>query len=185
VPRWSERHTEEVRRLLGQMEARYGLTPPEAVPTDVPPEATGFAVPRREWRDVRFAKSSGVEPAEQSLDVYSPMEGENHPIVIWLHGGGMNGGDKAQPGVTVLKPDFFVARGFVFVAANYRLAPRHVRPAQAEDTAAAIAWIRDHAAEYRGDPSRLFVIGMSAGAHLAAVVATLAVPAAPLRAGGE
>lgn len=172
APHWTAAHMGKLRRLLDQIEARYGLTAPDSVPADAPPEATVFAVPRREWRDVRFAESSGVDAREHSLDVYAPATGEDHPIVVFFHGGGMKAGDKAHPGVTVLKPDFFIARAFVFVSANYRLAPRHVHPAQAEDTAAALAWVHDHAAEYGGDPGKVFVIGISAGAHLAAVVAT-------------
>jgi acetyl esterase/lipase len=158
--------------LLDQIEARYALPALNSVPADAPPEATGFAVPRREWRDVRFAESPGADAREQSLDVYAPATGEGRPFVVWFHGGGMKAGDKAHPGVIVLKPDFFIARGFVFVSANYRLAPRHVHPAQVDDTAAALAWVHDHAAEYGGDPGKVFVIGISAGAHLAAVVAT-------------
>lgn len=169
---WTPMHTSELRQLLQQIEARFGLTVPDSVPADVPAEATAFAVPRREWHDVRFAKSPGADAREQSLDVYAPATGERRPIVVWFHGGGMKGGDKAHPGIIVLKPDFFVSRGFVFVSANYRLAPHHVHPAQAEDTAAALAWVHDHAAEYGGDAGKVTVIGMSAGAHLAAVVAT-------------
>jgi acetyl esterase/lipase len=84
----------------------------------------------------------------------------------------MKGGDKAHPGITVLKPDFFLSRGYVFASVNYCLAPEKKHPAQAEDTAAAIAWLHDHAAEFGGDPDRLFLIGISAGAQLAAVVST-------------
>jgi acetyl esterase/lipase len=84
----------------------------------------------------------------------------------------MKGGDKAQAGITVLKPDFFLSRGYVFASVNYRLAPEQKHPAQAEDTAAALAWLHDHAAEFGGDPERIFLIGISAGAQLAAVVST-------------
>jgi hypothetical protein len=57
-------------------------------------------------------------------------------------------------------------------ALNYRLAPAAQFPAYPEDVAAGIAWMRQHAAEYGGDPERLVLIGHSAGAHLVALVAT-------------
>jgi len=162
----------ELRELLGQIETRLGLPPPREIPSHLKPEDYPFAVARRERLDVRFANTDGVEAGPQSLDVHAPAGGMDHPILVFIHGGGMKGGDKAHPGITVLKPDFFIARGYVFASINYRLAPAHKHPAQAEDTAAAIAWLHDHAAEFGGDPERLFLLGISAGAQLAAVVST-------------
>jgi acetyl esterase/lipase len=63
------------------------------------------------------------------------------------------------------------AAGWVCVAINYRLAPRHKMPAAIVDVKHAIAWIRDHIAEYGGDPDRIVVSGGSAGGHLAAMAA--------------
>ena len=169
---WDAGQEQELRRLLEQIEERLVLPSVTAIPPDLTERDFPFAVPKREHRDVRFASSSGVEAKFQSLDVYAPMQGTRQPIVVWIHGGGMKGGDKADPGVVVLKPDFFVARGWVFASINYRLAPDHKHPAQAEDTAAVLAYLHDHAEEFGADRGRMFVIGISAGAQLAAVVAT-------------
>ena len=169
---WDAGQEKELRRLLEQIEERLGLPPVTAIPTDLTERDFPFAVPKREQRDVRFASSSGVEAKFQSLDVYTPMQGNRQPIVVWIHGGGMKGGDKADPGVVMLKPDFFVARGWVFASINYRLAPDHKTPGKAEDTAAAFAYLHDHAEEFRADRGRIFVIGISAGTQLVAVVAT-------------
>jgi len=169
---WSPELSEELHKLMEQLEARLGMTPATAVPQQLKPEDYPFAVARREMLNVRFANADGVEANLQSLDVHSPAEGTGHPIIVWLHGGGMKGGDKAQAGVTVLKPDLFLARGYVFASVNYRLAPVQKHPAQVEDTAAALAWLHDHAAEFGGDADRIFIIGISAGAQLAAVVST-------------
>ena len=49
---------------------------------------------------MRFAKTDGADAKSQCLDVYAPVGGEGHPIIVWLHGGGMKGGDKAQAGIT-------------------------------------------------------------------------------------
>lgn len=106
----------------------------------------------------------------QTLDVYAPAEGVNHPVVVWIHGGGWQGGDKKDMDH---KPQAFVDRGFVFVSINYRLLPDKVTIKQmAGDVAKAIRWTYDHAKDYGGDPDTMFVMGHSAGAQLAALVCT-------------
>src|SRR4051812_33535064 len=66
-------------------------------------------------RDIAYAEPKNER---QTLDVYAPKEGRRHPIVIWIHGGGWQAGDKTDVQV---KPQAFVDRGFVFVSTNYRL----------------------------------------------------------------
>src|SRR5689334_24459942 len=68
-------------------------------------------------RDLAYAEPKNER---QTLDVYAPEEGKDHPVVFWIHGGGWQGGDKS--GVEE-KPQAFVQRGFVFVSTNYRLLP--------------------------------------------------------------
>ncbi len=105
----------------------------------------------------------------QTLDVYAPTEGKEHPVVVWIHGGGWQGGDKKE---VQKKPQAFVDKGFVFVSVNYRLLPDATIKQMAGDVAKAIRWTHDHAKEYGGDPNTLFVMGHSAGAQLAALVCT-------------
>jgi acetyl esterase/lipase len=62
------------------------------------------------------------------------------------------------------------AKGWVCVAINYRLSPRATWPDHLVDCKRAIAWIREHIADYGGDPERILVTGGSAGGHLAAMV---------------
>ena len=57
----------------------------------------------------------------QTLDVYAPTEGKDHPIVFWIHGGGWTSGDKSG---SEAKARRFVEKGFVFVPTNYRFAPQ-------------------------------------------------------------
>jgi acetyl esterase/lipase len=104
---------------------------------------------------------------QQTLDVYAPPAGQNHPVAIWIHGGGWHSGDKSD---VASKPQAFVDRGFIFVSINYRLWPAVTIRQIAGDVAKAIRWTHDHAAEYGGDPQTLFVMGHSAGAQLAALV---------------
>lgn len=122
-------------------------------------------------RDLVYAERDGADPILTSLDLFAPKEGEGHPIVVMIHGGGWKGGDKRLGASSATKAQFFVARGYVFASINYRLSPEVKHPAHVEDVAAAIAWIHDHAKDYGGDPDLLFVMGHSAGAHLAALVA--------------
>jgi acetyl esterase/lipase len=106
----------------------------------------------------------------QTLDVYAPAEGRNHPVIVWIHGGGWQAGDKKEVGE---KPQASVDKGFVFVSINYRLLPDRATIKQmAGDVAKAIRWTYDHAKDFGGDPDTLLVMGHSAGAQLAALVCT-------------
>ncbi len=115
-------------------------------------------------RDIPYA-----EPAaeRQVLDVYSPKDAKNLPVVFWIHGGGWQAGDKSS---VQIKPQVFVDKGFVFVSTNYRLLPHVDMATIIRDIAKSMHWVHNHIAEYGGDPKRLLVMGHSAGAQLAALV---------------
>lgn len=107
----------------------------------------------------------------QNLDIYIPAgAAEPRPLVVWIHGGGWQNGDKYPannvPGL--------VQAGFVAASINYRLSGDATFPAQIHDCKAAIRWLRAHAADYFIDPSRVGVWGSSAGGHLSALVGTSA-----------
>ena len=120
----------------------------------------------RVQRDIAYVEK-GHERHE--LDVYAPTGGNIHPIAIWIHGGGWKKGDKT--GVQS-KPKAFVEKGLVFVSVNYRFVPDVGVTEMARDIAKAIKWVHGHAGEYGGSPETIFVMGHSAGAHLAALVCT-------------
>jgi acetyl esterase/lipase len=105
----------------------------------------------------------------QVLDVYSPPHAQNLPVVFWIHGGGWQAGDKSS---VQIKPQKFMDKGFVFVSTNYRLLPNVDMGTIVRDIAQSIHWVHDHIAEYGGDPQRLFIMGHSAGAQLAALICT-------------
>jgi acetyl esterase/lipase len=92
--------------------------------------------------------------------------------MAFIHGGGWEFGDKANMPHGRDKAAAFTPRGFVFASLNYRLSPAVKHPAHVQDVAAAIAWLHENAATIGGDPDRIYVMGHSAGAHLAALVAT-------------
>lgn len=122
-------------------------------------------------RTYRYASSPGVDPDLQSLDLYG-APGQGRPIVAFIHGGGWRIGDKALAGAGAEKARAFTERGYLYASLNYRLSPAVTHPAHVEDVAAALAWLFDNAAAQGGDPRRIVVMGHSAGAHLAALVAT-------------
>src|SRR4051812_35237754 len=69
-------------------------------------------------RDIPYTKEA-ADPL-QTLDVYAPANAKNLPVVVWIHGGGWQVGDKKEMNV---KPQAFADKGFVFVSVNYRLLP--------------------------------------------------------------
>ena len=104
------------------------------------------------------------------LDIYAPGSVEAAaPVLIYVHGGAWVIGDKREQG----RPRMFelVARGWVCVAINYRLSPAATWPDHLVDVLTAIAWVKEHIAEYGGDPSFVALAGGSAGGHLAALAA--------------
>ena len=115
-------------------------------------------------RDVPYASPASER---QILDIYSPENAKDLPVMFWIHGGGWQVGDKSD---VALKPQVFMDRGFVFVSTNYRLLPHVDMGTLIRDVAKSLGWVHQHIAEQGGDPNRIFVGGHSAGAQLAAPV---------------
>lgn len=109
----------------------------------------------------------GTHP-RQRLDIYTPRDAPDaRPVVVFFYGGNWRSGNRAN---YLFLAEALTSRGFVVVVPDYRLHPEVAFPAFVEDAAAAVAWTARHAGEFGGDPQRLFVMGHSAGAHLAAMV---------------
>jgi acetyl esterase/lipase len=105
----------------------------------------------------------------QVLDIYAPAGAKSLPVVFWIHGGGWQQGDKTS---VQEKPRAFTEKGFIFVAANYRLLPNVDMETLTRDVAKALGWVHQNIAKHGGDPQRIFVTGHSAGAQLAALLCT-------------
>lgn len=106
---------------------------------------------------------------ELSLDVYRPASPGPHPVVVFFYGGSYQTGrrqDYGFVGVTLAQA------GYLVVIPDYRKYPNVRFPDFVEDGAAAVRWAMDNAARFGGDPERLAVTGHSAGAHIAALLAT-------------
>lgn len=102
------------------------------------------------------------------LDIFTP-ERPNAPILLFVHGGGFVGGDKAADATFYANVGhYFASCGYLAVTMNYRLSTTHPWPAGTQDVEAATHWLRDHASALGGDPTRAVVMGQSAGAaHVA------------------
>lgn len=107
------------------------------------------------------------------FDIYCPEDQKDAPLptIVSIHGGGYVYGNKKIYQRYCMD---LARRGFCVVNFNYRLAPRWHFPAPLEDTNAMLQWICDHAREHRLDPSRLFLVGDSAGAQIASQYTAIA-----------
>ena len=107
----------------------------------------------------------------QRLNVYAPepRAGRNRPVVVYFYGGAWQGGNlmDALPVGQAL-----AEQGIAAVTPDFRSYPAAVFPGFLLDPAAAMRWTRDHAHEFGGNPDRIFVMGHSSGAHIAAMIAT-------------
>ena len=118
-------------------------------------------------KDIFF---TDAKDEKQALDVYSPkMLTKKAPVLIHIHGGGWRMGDKHRMDK---HGKHFANHGIICVTPNYRLSPRHKHPAHVEDCAAAVAWVIKSLDLLKGDKNRIYLSGHSAGAHLAALLAT-------------
>lgn len=115
----------------------------------------------RVTRGVHFSRADGVPLA---LDVYRPPAAGKYPVIMQIYGGSW------QNGAPTSREEFsryFAQRGYVVVAIDYRHAPEWIWPEQIVDVRTAFYWISEKSDEYDGDPSRVVVVGWSAGAQLA------------------
>ena len=108
--------------------------------------------------------------AHQRLDLWrTTTTPAKAPVILHFHGGSWTSGSKRHPGPVLLHE--FVAKGWIVINADYRLAPEYPWPAAAEDAVRALGWVKKNVALHGGDPDRIIVAGGSAGGQLAALVA--------------
>jgi acetyl esterase/lipase len=146
--------------LIGAaLAAGIAAQPAGAQPTDPIPIPQSVAV----TADIPYAR---VGDTELAFDLYMPKDVANPPLLVWVHGGGWSRGARAP--VSTLA---FVEDGYAMASVSYRLSGAAPFPAQVHDIKGAIRFLRAQAAAYGYDARRIAIIGVSAGAHLAALVA--------------
>jgi acetyl esterase/lipase len=132
-----------------------------------------IAVPFRLYsiKRVRNIDYWGDGNYRHKLDILTRRSGrgEQAPVFVYVHGGAWVIGDKRQQGIPLIHE--LARRGWVCVAINYRLSPRATWPSHIIDCKRAVGWVREHIAEYGGDPGFIAVSGGSAGGHLSALLA--------------
>jgi len=119
---------------------------------------------RRVARDLAYGPERG-----QRLDLYAPARGEGPwPVVVFLYGGAWSEGDRWDYSFV---GRWLAAQGYLVAVPDYRVLPEVEYPVFLDDCARAVAWIAANAAAHRGDAGRLALMGHSAGAYNAVMVA--------------
>ena len=114
-------------------------------------------------KDIVFDTTTNLK-----LDIYTPEGAKNAPAVVFFYGGRWQDGSKDQ---YVFVGQALAASGFVAVLADYRLYPDVKFPAFLQDTAQTLRWTHENIADYGGAPDKIVVMGHSAGAYNAAMLA--------------
>jgi len=118
-------------------------------------------------KDIPYARERGVN---LKLDIYRHRTYPSGcPVLLQIHGGGWVAGSKNEQALPLMYQ--LASRGWVCVSADYRLSPHATFPDHLVDVKRALRWVKEHVAEYGGDPEFVVVTGGSAGGHLAALVA--------------
>jgi acetyl esterase/lipase len=117
---------------------------------------------------ISYTEGEPADADKHKLDLYLPRGKKNFPVLVFMHGGSWRTGDRSQYKAL---GERFAQAGIGVAIPSYRLMPQNPHPAQIEDLAAAFAWVARNISEHGGDPSRIYLSGHSAGAHLAALLA--------------
>ena len=126
----------------------------------------------RRTQDIAYGPDDGPQ-GRQKLDVYQPVSGTalgagSAPMVVFFYGGSWSSGDRADYRFV---GEALASQGIVAVIADYRLSPTVRYPVFVEDSALAMRWAFDHAGQFGANPAKVFVMGHSAGAYNAAMLA--------------
>ena len=106
--------------------------------------------------------------ARHTLDVCRPKSATAAPVIVFFYGGGWRSGSKRTYRYVAKA---LARRGYVTVLPDYRIYPPARYPDFLDDGAQAVRWVKDNAKRFGGDPQKIFLMGHSAGAHIAAMLA--------------
>ncbi len=124
----------------------------------------------KKTKDISYLQTSkALVESLPKLDVYQPRKAQKNPVVIFIHGGYWEAGNKD---IYKFLGRNFAKKGITTVIPSYTLSPNGNYQTMAEEVAAAIEWTHANIADYNGDPEQIFLMGHSAGGHLIALVST-------------
>lgn len=118
-------------------------------------------------RDIAY----GGDPA-QRLDLYRPAGADRAPLILLVHGGGWRRGGRDNPGLAAPKATHWLPMGYALASVDYRLLPDADPLQQAHDVAQALAYAQHQAETWGIDPTKVILVGHSAGAHLVTLLAS-------------
>lgn len=141
---------------------------PSSTPSQSTPIPNIIAKAGATYRNITYCEPDGVP---QKMDVMYPktIVDKALPVTVYIHGGGWTSGDKGN-GAGIVDMKELLARGYIVVSLDYRLAPKYKWPAQIVDVKCAIRHLRANATTYQLDPNRIGVWGGSAGGHLGSML---------------
>jgi acetyl esterase/lipase len=108
-----------------------------------------------------------AEGSRHTLDICRPTDAVTAPVIVFFYGGAWRSGNKE---LYRFAAKALARRGYVAVVPDYRIYPAARYPDFLEDGALAVRWVKDHAKLFGGDPDKIFLMGHSAGAHIAAML---------------
>ena len=105
--------------------------------------------------------------ARNGIDIYRPTGANNAPVIVFFYGGNWQSGDKETYRFVAAG---LASRGYIAVVPDYRLYPEVRFDGFMEDGAQAVAWTKKNVGRFGGNPGAIFLMGHSAGAHIAAML---------------
>lgn len=122
-----------------------------------------YGTKRRQLLDIFYSDTPPIEGKKTNDGKTQKLR----PVLLQIHGGGWIIGQKEHQGQPLMR--HMAENGWICVAINYRLGPKHRFPAQIIDVKTAISWVKKHIHHYGGDPDFIITTGGSAGGHLCAL----------------
>lgn len=125
----------------------------------------------KKYKNVSYLESDVSKDKLPTLNIFSPRnsESKNNDVLIFVHGGNWNSGDKKLYGFFGRN---FAKKGVTTVVVGYTLSPKADYNNMAIEVAEAIKWTKENISKYNGNPNSIFLTGHSAGGHLIALVGT-------------
>jgi acetyl esterase/lipase len=145
------------------------LKKPTLVVTVAPAKRNAHAMKSILPRRITFTASIPyANGPRHTLDVCRPKAATAAPVIVFFYGGGWRSGNKRTYRYVAKA---LARRGYVAVLPDYRIYPPACYPDFLDDGAQAVRWVKGHVRKFGGDPAKIFLMGHSAGAHIAAMLA--------------